>query len=183
LLIGLPFFLWGMATNVEAANWEKIKSLIGPEDSLLVAGSKGRIIVAINERQKRVPASILKIFTSLGALHYLGTDFRFKTEFFMDAESNLKIKGYGDPLLTSEIVNAIAQSLASRIGRATPVNDIVVDDSYFTQPLTIPGISSSSQPYDAPNGALADTLTSHRSPGISGKSYCSNGGVYSYPNG
>ena len=29
-----------------------------------------------------------------------------------------------------------------------------LDDTYFTQPLTIPGISSSSNPYDAPNGAL-----------------------------
>jgi D-alanyl-D-alanine carboxypeptidase/D-alanyl-D-alanine-endopeptidase (penicillin-binding protein 4) len=35
-----------------------------------------------------------------------------------------------------------------------PINDLVLDDSYFSQPLTIPGISSSSQPYDAPNGAL-----------------------------
>jgi D-alanyl-D-alanine carboxypeptidase/D-alanyl-D-alanine-endopeptidase (penicillin-binding protein 4) len=34
------------------------------------------------------------------------------------------------------------------------MNDLVLDDSYFSQPLTIPGISSSSQPYDAPNGAL-----------------------------
>ncbi len=131
-----------------------MKSLIGAKDALLVADSDGKTIVAKNDRQKRVPASILKILTSLGALHYLGADFRFKTEFFMDAKSNLTIKGYGDPLLISEVVDDISRSLAARIGAATVINDIIVDDSYFTQPLTIPGISSSSQPYDAPNGAL-----------------------------
>jgi D-alanyl-D-alanine carboxypeptidase/D-alanyl-D-alanine-endopeptidase (penicillin-binding protein 4) len=35
-----------------------------------------------------------------------------------------------------------------------PLNDLILDDSYFQQPLTIPGITSSAQPYDAPNGAL-----------------------------
>ena len=34
------------------------------------------------------------------------------------------------------------------------MNDLVLDDSYFKPPLTVPGVTSSSQPYDAPNGAL-----------------------------
>jgi D-alanyl-D-alanine carboxypeptidase/D-alanyl-D-alanine-endopeptidase (penicillin-binding protein 4) len=143
-----------LTESVGAADWEKIESLIGPKDSLLVADPVGRIIISKNEHKKRVPASILKIFTSLSALHYLGSDYRYTTEFFIDQNSNLKIKGYGDPLLISEIVNAISRLLAALIGSATIINDIVVDDSYFNQPLTIPGISSSSQPYDAPNGAL-----------------------------
>ncbi len=133
---------------------DRLKSLIGAKDALLVTDPGGNIIVAQNDRQQRVPASILKILTSLGALHYLGADFRFKTDFFMDEESNLKIKGYGDPLLISEVVDDIVRLLADRTDGATIINDIIVDDSYFTQPLTIPGISSSSQPYDAPNGAL-----------------------------
>ncbi len=144
----------GDASAAERKDTDRLKSLIGAKDALLVADSEGKTIVAKNDRQKRVPASILKILTSLGALHYLGADFRFKTEFFMDAKSNLTIKGYGDPLLISEVVDDISRSLAARIGAATVINDIIVDDSYFTQPLTIPGISSSSQPYDAPNGAL-----------------------------
>jgi D-alanyl-D-alanine carboxypeptidase/D-alanyl-D-alanine-endopeptidase (penicillin-binding protein 4) len=44
--------------------------------------------------------------------------------------------------------------LAGLIGSAAVINDLIVDDSYFNRPLTIPGISSSTQPYDAPNGAL-----------------------------
>jgi len=88
------------------------------------------------------------------AFHYLGPEYRYKTEFFIDNSSNLKIKGYGDPRLTSEIVLEISRLLAALIGQSTDINDLIVDDSFFSQPLTIPGISSSSQPYDAPNGAL-----------------------------
>jgi D-alanyl-D-alanine carboxypeptidase/D-alanyl-D-alanine-endopeptidase (penicillin-binding protein 4) len=34
------------------------------------------------------------------------------------------------------------------------IRDIVLDDTYFISPLTIPGVSDSKEPYDAPNGAL-----------------------------
>jgi serine-type D-Ala-D-Ala carboxypeptidase/endopeptidase (penicillin-binding protein 4) len=33
-------------------------------------------------------------------------------------------------------------------------NDLILDDTHFAEPLTIPGITSSLEPYDAPNGAL-----------------------------
>ena len=153
LLLVLPLvFMEGVASA--RAEWEHIKSLIGPQDSLLVADPAGHVIISKNEGRKLVPASILKIFTSLAALHYLDSDYRYITEFFIDQNSNLKIKGYGDPLLISEVVDAVSRLLAALIGSTTVINDIVVDGSYFVQPLTIPGISSSSQPYDAPNGAL-----------------------------
>ncbi|MCP4622824.1 MAG: D-alanyl-D-alanine carboxypeptidase [bacterium] len=154
LLLVMLIVYEGSLNRLVAADWGKIKSLIGPGDSLLVADPAGQIVIAKNEHKKRVPASILKIFTSLGALHYLGSDYRFTTEFYLGPDSNLKIKGYGDPLLISEIVNAVSRVMAALIGSTTVINDIVVDDSYFSQPLTIPGITSSTQPYDAPNGAL-----------------------------
>jgi D-alanyl-D-alanine carboxypeptidase/D-alanyl-D-alanine-endopeptidase (penicillin-binding protein 4) len=150
----LALLLTRSVSAANAADWEKIQSLIGPRDSILVADPGGRIIIAKHEHQKLVPASILKIFTSLGAMHYMGSDHRYVTEFFIDQNSNLKIKGYGDPLLISEVINQISQLLAGLIGSATVINDLIVDDSYFNRPLTIPGISSSTQPYDAPNGAL-----------------------------
>jgi D-alanyl-D-alanine carboxypeptidase/D-alanyl-D-alanine-endopeptidase (penicillin-binding protein 4) len=154
LLLVMLLLYEGSLNKLVAADWRKIKALIGPGDSLLVADPAGQIIIAKNEHKKRVPASILKILTSLGALHYLGSDYRYITEFYIDPDSNLKIKGYGDPLLISEIVNAVSKLLSALIGSTTVINDIVVDDSYFSQPLTIPGITSSTQPYDAPNGAL-----------------------------
>jgi D-alanyl-D-alanine carboxypeptidase/D-alanyl-D-alanine-endopeptidase (penicillin-binding protein 4) len=153
LTVAVVIFL-GSSTGLGASGPEAVTSLIGAEDSILVVDPQGSIIIAKNDGKKLIPASILKLFTALVAFNYLGPDHRYRTEFFIDNNSNLKIKGYGDPLLISEIVREISRLLAALIGKGTIINDLVVDDSYFSQPLTIPGISSSSQPYDAPNGAL-----------------------------
>jgi len=131
-----------------------LASLIDKNDSILVSDARGYIVLAKNADEKRIPASILKLYTSLVALHYLGDDYRFPTEFYLDEHTNLKIKGYGDPLLISEVVAKISQVLAVLLAHSQPLNNLVVDDSFFQQPLTIPGITSSAQPYDAPNGAL-----------------------------
>ena len=146
--------LFGPTACFGGGGFEALKSFIGPEDALLIADPRGGVMVSKNAGENLVPASILKVFTSLEALHYLGSDFRFQTEFYLDQESNLKIKGFGDPLLVSEIVNGLSRLLAALIGNSIKINDLIVDDSYFNRPLTIPGISSSLQPYDAPNGAL-----------------------------
>lgn len=130
---------------------KELKTLIGSKDALLVVDPGGRVLVQKNAEQPLVPASILKIFTSLAAIHHLGLDYRFATEFYLDDGKNLTVKGYGDPLLVSETVAEIAATLATKTAR---LNDIVLDDSHFAQPLEIPGISSSSRPHDAPNGAL-----------------------------
>jgi D-alanyl-D-alanine carboxypeptidase/D-alanyl-D-alanine-endopeptidase (penicillin-binding protein 4) len=142
------------AAAIGTTEAEGVAALIGTKDSLLVVDPNSEIVISKNDTEKLLPASILKIFTSLVAIHYLGLDYRYRTEFFIDNDSNLKIKGFGDPLLISEVVNDISQLLAALLGQSAIINDLVVDDSYFIQPLTIPGVSSSSQPYDAPNGAL-----------------------------
>ena len=125
--------------------------LIGKTDAVLVVDNLGRLIVSRHADRPLIPASTLKILTSLVAIHHLGLGYRFPTEFYTDGTHNLKIKGYGDPLLVSEEVALIARELSARLER---VDTIVVDDSYYDQPLVIPGVSSSSEPYDAPNGAL-----------------------------
>ncbi|MGD2270064.1 MAG: D-alanyl-D-alanine carboxypeptidase [Desulfobacterales bacterium] len=151
------FFLYfclfgpGPTNALDADQLHDFQNLIGSSDALIVTDPRGSAIYAKNADKKLVPASTLKIFTALVALHYLGLDYRFTTEFYLDQNKNLKIKGYGDPLLISEVVAEIATTLSTRLKQ---VNDIVLDDSYFSEPLTIPGISSSSEPYDAPNGAL-----------------------------
>ncbi len=62
--------------SVCADGSEEVLSLIGPNDSLLVADPEGRIIMSKNENKKLVPASILKLLTSLAAFHYLRPDYR-----------------------------------------------------------------------------------------------------------
>ena len=130
---------------------ETVAKLIGKKDAIMVTGPNGQVLISKNDDRPLIPASTLKIFTSLVALHYLGPEYRFGTEFYLDRDHNLTIKGYGDPLLISEVISDIALTLSTRTSR---INDIVLDDSYFAQPLAIPGVSSSSEPYDAPNGAL-----------------------------
>ena len=154
LLLAVVLGLLSVPAILPAQELEELNRFIGKTDSILVADSRGHIVFAKNAAEKRLPASILKIFTALVALHYLGDDYRFPTEFYLDKQSNLKIKGYGDPLLISEAISKISQVLAVLLKNSQPLNDLVIDDSYFRQPLTIPGITSSAQPYDAPNGSL-----------------------------
>jgi D-alanyl-D-alanine carboxypeptidase/D-alanyl-D-alanine-endopeptidase (penicillin-binding protein 4) len=128
-----------------------LRRLVGPDDGVIIAGPQGKIIFEKNSSEKRIPASTIKILTALVALHHLGPHYRFKTDFFLDTRNNLRVKGYGDPLLISEVWADIAAALAQK---AEQVNDIILDDSFFSHPIVVPGIRPSFQPYDAPNGAL-----------------------------
>ena len=62
------------------------------QDAILVEDISGNIVYARNINKAFIPASTLKIITALSAIHYLGENFRFKTEFYVDKKSNLKIK-------------------------------------------------------------------------------------------
>jgi D-alanyl-D-alanine carboxypeptidase/D-alanyl-D-alanine-endopeptidase (penicillin-binding protein 4) len=125
-------------------------SHLSSRDALMVAGPDGRIIYSKNAAKKCVPASTLKILTGLAAIHHFGKSYRFRTEFYLDRDGNLKVKGYGDPLLVSEVWQEIAGDLAPKLQN---FNDLVLDDTYFADDI-IPGVGSSTNPYDAPNGAL-----------------------------
>ncbi len=132
-----------------------IRSAVGSADAALLMSPTGRVLVSKNAALPLVPASILKLLTSLAAFHYLGPDFRFATDFLLNGRHDLVIKGTGDPLLISEVLASAAPQIAAVLGKdGGVVNDILVDDAYFAQPLTIPGVTASVQPYDAPNGAL-----------------------------
>jgi len=123
----------------------------GANDAVILADPEGNELYSKNKSKMLVPASTLKLLTSLAALHFLGESHRFDTEFYLDDKNNIKIKGYGDPFLVSEAVQEIAISLKSQI---QSYNDLILDQSYFESPIHIPGRSRSLQPYDSPNGAL-----------------------------
>jgi D-alanyl-D-alanine carboxypeptidase/D-alanyl-D-alanine-endopeptidase (penicillin-binding protein 4) len=151
----MPSLLWGMTfTKPPGGTHELISNLmsrIQKQDSLLLTDPQGRIIASKHANRLMTPASTLKILTSLVALHYLGPTYHFVTECYQDAQHNLKIRGMGDPLFTSDIMPEFAKQVYSHIHQ---YNDLVLDDSAFEQPLTIPGVTRTSEPYDAPNGAL-----------------------------
>ena len=120
--------------------------------SYAVADENGEIILSCNPDKSLVPASIIKIQTALAAMHILGRDFRFQTVFYIDRADNLYIKGFGDPLLTSEEVERILLELSGR-GVKT-VNAIYIDTTNFELAGQIPGKGKSENPYDSPVGAL-----------------------------
>ena len=123
---------------------------ITSKDAVLVADPDGRILYEKNQAKKLVPASTIKILTALAALNHFGPSFRFRTEFYRDPFQNLKVKGYGDPLLTSEVL----QGLADYLSTSVRFQDIILDNTYFFSHINIPGCGNSTNPYDAPVGAL-----------------------------
>lgn len=150
--------------RIAAGQWDRLERLIGTHDGVLIADANGKILFSKNGNIPRMPASTLKTFTALMARHYMGDDFRFVTEFWMDEKENLIIKGYGDPLLISEVLPQIAKSVHEKTDR---FHDLILDDSHF-EPAVIPGVTSTLNPYDSPNGALCvnfNTVSFRRSNG------------------
>ncbi|MEM6966539.1 MAG: D-alanyl-D-alanine carboxypeptidase/D-alanyl-D-alanine-endopeptidase [Bacteroidota bacterium] len=113
----------------------------------------GKLIAAHQPNLGMTPASSLKVITTAAALHYLGDDFRFKTEIQYDGtieadgtlRGNLFIKGFGDPTLGSHRFKA-AENLDEVMGKfltaiqAAGIKKIegyiIGDASFFTTETT-----------------------------------------------
>jgi D-alanyl-D-alanine carboxypeptidase/D-alanyl-D-alanine-endopeptidase (penicillin-binding protein 4) len=121
---------------------------------IILADDRGRVLYTQNKEKSFVPASTLKILTSLAAIHILGEDYHFPTHYDYDATSkNLYIKGYGDPLLTSEVIEDLSQDIILK-AKIKEIHHFIIDPSYYANPINIPGKGDSLNPYDAPVGAL-----------------------------
>jgi len=127
------------------------RSQIKSTDSFLVATPEGKVLFEKNAAKQRIPASTLKVLTALAALDHFGPLHSFKTEFYGDRFGNLKIKGYGDPLLVSEILQHIATILSRK---SESFQNIILDVTYFESRIMVPGCDHTTNPYDAPVGAL-----------------------------
>lgn len=132
-----------------------ILSLLEKNDACILLSPTGEELVSVHGDRLLVPASTLKVLTALVGFHYLGEEYRFPTEIYFNAAGDLSLRGYGDPLLISEVFPDIVREIKSHLpGDETAVRDLILDDTFFTFPLTVPGVSVSDQPYDAANGAL-----------------------------
>jgi D-alanyl-D-alanine carboxypeptidase/D-alanyl-D-alanine-endopeptidase (penicillin-binding protein 4) len=136
---------------VSGEQLSKIRQLLH-NGTVMLNDETGASLVAVNPDRLFMPASIIKVLTSQIALDLLGPQFRFSTECYINSKSDLIVRGYGDPFLVSDEIRILARQLKSkgldRIGR------ILLDRSYFADDLSIPGISTTTNPYDALNGAL-----------------------------
>lgn len=121
---------------------------------VILADAHGKILYQSNSQKQYIPASILKILTSLTAFRSLGEDYRFKTGYYFDKVSkNLYLKGFGDPLFISEVIAEFCQTIIST-SKPDQIRNIIIDQSFFSERIHIPGKGSSLNPYDATVGAL-----------------------------
>ncbi|MBF0099786.1 MAG: D-alanyl-D-alanine carboxypeptidase [Desulfobacterales bacterium] len=132
--------------------WIQEVQRIAASGSILVQNQQGKILLDINSDDMYVPASTLKIITSLCAIEIMGKTYRYQTELYEDNESNLLIKGLGDPILTSEELDILA--IRVNASGKKSFKGIGIDVSFFESPLKIPGVSMTDNPYDALNSAL-----------------------------
>lgn len=139
-------------TNVISDKYQLLKDYIG-NGKVGVWDEQSKNLFCDKCNDKGVPASTLKILTASVFLEHFSLNYRFPTDFFIDNENNLAIKGYGDPFLVSEELQFIAQKL--KLKGLTKVKNLVLDASYFSDNLVIPGVGTSLNPYDAANAALA----------------------------
>ena len=130
---------------------------------ILLSDDHGKTIYAKNPDNPLIPASTLKILTSLAAIKMFGQDFHFQTWAWYDKTTqDLYLKGFGDPLFISEEITTFADQISHHIFKlvskgiisSAVIRNVIVDQTYFSPQITIPGAGASSNPYDATNGAL-----------------------------
>lgn len=125
-----------------------------PSSSLLLLDEEEQVLHAKNAEQLYIPASTVKLLTSLIALDHWGSDYRFKTDFYFDSATNsLWVKGYGDPFLVSEEIDLIVEKIKQQ--GISELDGISVDNSYFSKEINVDGQGKSLNPYDASLGATA----------------------------
>ncbi len=125
--------------------------ILSQASALFVQDSNGNTIYSKNINSQYIPASTIKVLTAFVSLKVLGENYRFHTKFYVDSDGNLKIKGFGDPFITSEVMKSMTSLLSHRI---STINNIVFDDTFFAHGIEIPGSDGTLNPYDSPVGAL-----------------------------
>lgn len=123
----------------------------------------GKVLYSKNPDQPLIPASNMKIITTIAAIKILKPWFTFDTVFAHTGrrsgeaiEGDLVIIGRGNPHLVSEDLWLMANALRKRgIRRIT--GDLVLDDSYFDEERYPPGWRHSKhrRAFYAPTGALS----------------------------
>ncbi len=146
-LLSLPGLAWGELRSDVAA-------LAGSEGVVYVLDSEDKVLLDLGGDRSFIPASMLKIVTCTIAGEHLGMDYRFSTDFFVDEDDILVVRGHGDPFLVSEELELVASGLAPLLaGRS--LAGIAIDDSWFEAGIVVPGVGGSDEPYDALNSATA----------------------------
>ncbi len=152
-LFALAFSLFVLTNSAVAGIKEKIAAL-APSGVVFVIDEEDNVLVTQKADKPFVPASVTKIVTAWLAMEVLGSNYRFKTRFYLDDDRVLYVRGGGDPFLISEELALLAPRLISATN-AEPFTGLVLDSSYYPDHVRIPGIKDTDEAYDALNSALA----------------------------
>ncbi|SLM32966.1 DacB [Desulfamplus magnetovallimortis] len=133
-----------------------------PNIGIMLCDPNGTILFSGNAAKTYIPASTIKVLTSLAAIHFLGENYRFQTRFYLGNNDILIIKGYGDPMLVSERLVSLCHEVALKLKSMNilQINGILLDDGYFASDIIIDGNGNSNNPYDAFTGALCANFNS-----------------------
>jgi D-alanyl-D-alanine carboxypeptidase/D-alanyl-D-alanine-endopeptidase (penicillin-binding protein 4) len=128
----------------------------------------GRVVYSFRPDELLNPASNTKIFTTAAALARLGSDYRFLTEVYLDAEprdgvvdGNMTLRGHGDPSLVSERIWQMSNDLW-HAGLREVKGDLILDDTAFDSVVEGPGWDQdrSDRAYMAPISGLSCNYSS-----------------------
>ncbi len=152
----IPLLLLLPSLALGASLQERATELAGSKGMVYVVDAGGRVLLDLRGATPNVPASTLKVVTTVMAGEVLGFDSRFRTHFWIE-DGFLVVKGEGDPLLVSEELDPIAIAIKARLPpeAASGLRGVVIDDSFFDGVIDIPGVGDSLEPYDAINTATA----------------------------
>lgn len=100
-----------------------------------------------------LPASNLKLFSTVAALEVLGTDHTFSTDVVVEegpnrwgSVSDLYIVGTGDPMLSVDDLDALAADVAAS-GVRWVKGDVVADDTWFDDQRQVDDWDPTDEPY------------------------------------
>jgi D-alanyl-D-alanine carboxypeptidase/D-alanyl-D-alanine-endopeptidase (penicillin-binding protein 4) len=142
-----------MAKKKHKKQPDALHTLASLPKASMIMEENGKILISKRADVPRVPASTMKLLTSLAAIERWGLKHRFHTDFYVDKQKRLWIKGYGDPFMVSEEVDLVVSALKGK--GLKQISGIVLDGSYYAPNLVIDGRSQTDNPYDAPITALA----------------------------
>lgn len=123
--------------NLQQTSFDRLQKAAGQVGIEVVAVPSGRVIYTHRSRETFLPASLIKLFTSYGALKLLGPDHRFATTLWVREKprgsvipGDLWIKGEGDPFLVDEQAALIVRQIRE-LGVQCIQGGVAVDNGYF----------------------------------------------------
>lgn len=135
---------------------------------VLLVSSQGQTLISSHAKTAFIPASTTKLVTAWLALNHWGEDYHFTTHFYLDDSTNtLWVKGSGDPFLVSEELRIIARKL-KKLGLHN-IDAIGLDVSLFQADLSVPGATTTNNPYDAVPTAIAANFNTVAVKKVAGK--------------